>query len=165
MSPAVFHVLHSMGVPILQNFQDFRPICPNGLFFANGQTCERCINRNFLHAISQRCYKESYALSALYAASVGTYRAMGAIRKVDAYLFCTPFAQQKFIAAGIPPEKTFIKPNYVDAANVTPNSTVGSYVGFLGRVAPEKGLWTLIRAFEQLKHRPLKIAGRGPVEA
>lgn len=164
MSPAVIHVLHSLRVPILQNFQDFRTICPNGLFFANGKTCERCIQGNFLHAVSQRCYKQSYALSSLYAASVGLYRMMGAIRKVNAYLFCTPFAQQKFVAAGIPVAKTFIKPNYVDASNVRPSTEVGSYAAFLGRLAPEKGLWTLVRAFETLPHRQLKIAGRGPVE-
>ena len=164
LSPAVFHVLHSLRVPILQNFQDFRIICPNGLFFTKGQTCERCIHGNFLHAVSQRCYKESYALSSLYAASVGLYRLMGALRKVNAYLFCTPFAQQKFIEAGVPTAKAFIKPNYVDASNVKPSSIVGSYAAFLGRLSPEKGLWTLVRAFETLPHRQLKIAGRGPVE-
>jgi glycosyltransferase involved in cell wall biosynthesis len=165
MSPAIVHVLHEMRVPILQKFSDFRPICPNGLFFANGDICERCIQGNFFHAISQRCYKESYQLSSLYAASVALFRMMGAIRKVDAYLFLTPFAQNKFVEAGVPVESTYITPNYIDASQVKPSTEVGSYAAFLGRISHEKGLWTLLRAFEMLPHRQLKIAGRGPVEA
>jgi len=165
MSPAVVHTLQAMRVPILQKFSDFRPICPNGLFFANGNICERCMHGNFLHAISQRCYKESYQLSSLYAASVALFRMMGAIRKVDAYLFLTPFAQNKFVEAGVPVEKTYITPNYIDASDIQASTTVGGYGAFLGRIAHEKGLWTLVRAFETLPHRQLKIAGRGPVEA
>jgi glycosyltransferase involved in cell wall biosynthesis len=165
MSPAIVHALHAMRVPILQKFSDFRPICPNGLFFANGDICERCIHGNFFHTISQRCYKESYQLSSLYAASVALFRMMGAIRKVDAYLFLTPFAQKKFVEAGVPAERTYITPNYIDASKVKPSTEVGSYAAFLGRIAQEKGLWTLLRAFEMLPHRRLKIAGRGPVEA
>lgn len=165
MSPAIVHALHAMRVPILQKFSDFRPICPNGLFFANGDICERCIHGNFLHTISQRCYKQSYQLSSLYAASVALFRTMGAIRKVDAYLFLTPFAQKKFVEAGVPSEKTYVTPNYIDASGFQPNTTPGTYAAFLGRIAHEKGLWTLVRAFERLPHRQLKIAGHGPVEA
>jgi len=164
MSPAIVHALHTMRVPILQKFSDFRPICPNGLFFANGDVCERCIHGNFLHTISQRCYKQSYQLSSLYAASVALFRVMGAIRKVDAYLFLTPFAQKKFVEAGVPVEKTYVTPNYIDASDTQPNFKSGEYCVFLGRIAHEKGLWTLVRAFERLPHRNLKIAGRGPVE-
>ena len=45
--------------------------------------------------------------------------------------------------------------------------TVGKkedYVLFLGRLSPEKGLWTLLRAFESLEAIKLKIAGTGPLE-
>jgi len=165
MSPAIVHALHAMRVPILQKFSDFRPICPNGLFFANGNICELCIIGNLFHTISQRCYKQSYQLSSLYAASVALFRIMGAIRKVDAYLFLTPFAQKKFVEAGVPAEKTYVTPNYIDASDIRPNTAPGTYAAFLGRIAHEKGLWTLLRAFEMLPHRQLKIAGRGPVEA
>jgi glycosyltransferase involved in cell wall biosynthesis len=34
----------------------------------------------------------------------------------------------------------------------------------MGRLSPEKGCWTLIRAFEQLPQVPLKIMGTGPME-
>jgi glycosyltransferase involved in cell wall biosynthesis len=35
---------------------------------------------------------------------------------------------------------------------------------YLGRLSAEKGVWTLVRAFEQLKEVPLKIVGTGPLE-
>ena len=43
-------------------------------------------------------------------------------------------------------------------------TTGNGYVLYMGRLSPEKGCWTLIRAFEQLPKVPLKILGAGPME-
>jgi glycosyltransferase involved in cell wall biosynthesis len=68
------------------------------------------------------------------------------------------------LESGIPENKLFVKPNFIDATNVAPCPGSGNYVVYLGRLSSEKGVWTLVRAFEVLKDPLLKIAGTGPLE-
>ena len=63
ISPAAYHKLHQLGVPALQVLHNFRPFCPNGFFYTQGQICEACRGGNYLNAISKRCYKDSRLLN------------------------------------------------------------------------------------------------------
>ncbi|HOJ42818.1 MAG TPA: glycosyltransferase family 4 protein, partial [Syntrophorhabdaceae bacterium] len=82
----------------------------------------------------------------------------------DAFLCTTEFNKQKLMEAGVEEKRIFIKPNYLDISNIEPSYGNGDYIIFLGRLSPEKGLWTLIRAFERLKDLRLCIVGTGPLE-
>jgi glycosyltransferase involved in cell wall biosynthesis len=165
ISPSVYHVLHSLHVPIIQVIHDFRFFCPNGWFFTQGQVCERCKGGNYLNAVRFRCYRDSYLSSALAASSIGTNRLGGMLEKIDAFICLTNFLKQKLVEAGIRQEKIFVKPNFIDASQITPAYGQGEYALYLGRLSREKGIWTLLRAFQQLKGISLKIAGSGPMEA
>jgi glycosyltransferase involved in cell wall biosynthesis len=165
ISPSVYHTLHSLKVPSLQVVHGFRLFCPNTYFHTNGHICERCKRGNYLNAVRYRCYRDSYTLSALYAASIGLNRLAGMLRKTSAFICLTEFARLKLLEAGLPEDKLFIKPHFIDAARVTPCPGGGNYVVYLGRLSSEKGLWTLLRAFEALKDPLLKILGTGPLEA
>lgn len=165
ISPSVYHTLHSLKVPCLQVVHDFRLFCPNGWFYTNGHICERCMKGNYLNGIRYRCYHDSYTHSALYSASIGLNRLAGMLRKMSAFICLTEFARLKLLEAGVPEDKLFIKPNFIDAARITPCPGDGKYVVYLGRLSSEKGVWTLVRAFEALKDPLLKIAGTGPLEA
>lgn len=165
ISPSVYHTLHSLRVPSLQVLHDFRFFCSNGWFYRNGHICERCKRGNYLNAVRYRCCRNSYTLSALYSASIGLNRSAGMLRKIGAFICLTEFMKLKLLEVGIPKHKLFVKPNFVDAAGVTPFPGYGNYVAYLGRLSAEKGVWTLVRAFEVLKDPLLKIAGTGPLEA
>ena len=164
ISPSVYHVLHALGVPIVQVIHDFRPFCTNGWFYNEEGICEKCKGGNYVHAIRHRCYKSSYAYSALYASAMTFARRSGAIGKVDAFLCLTEFARQKLISAGIPGEKLFVRPNCIDASQIDPAVGRGEYIAYIGRLSREKGIWTLIHAMERVKGAVLKIAGVGPEE-
>lgn len=163
ISPSVYHTLHSLAVPTFQYVHDFRFLCPNGWFFTDGEICERCKLGNCLHAALHKCYRNSYPLSALYGASVGINRAAHVMKKLTGLICMTEFSRQKFLEAGVPGEKLFIKPNFIDASTIAAHPGKGNYVLFIGRLSPEKGLWTLVRAFECLPKVPLYIAGIGPL--
>jgi glycosyltransferase involved in cell wall biosynthesis len=164
ISPSVYHTLHACGIPILQVVHDFRPFCSNGWFYTGGRICDACKNGNHLHAIRNKCYKDSYALSALYAAATAYCRRSGALDKVDAFLCLTDFTRHLLGELGVPPYKLFVRPNSIDASQIRPSKEAGDYVAYIGRLSPEKGLWTLLRGFEQLRGMRLKIAGTGPLE-
>lgn len=164
ISPSIYHALHSLGVPIVQVIHDFRPLCTNGWFYNHEGVCERCKGGNYLHAIQHRCYKNSYAYSALYAAALAYARGSGVMAKVDAFVCLTEFARRKLSSAGVPPEQLFVRPNCIDALPIIPAIGKGDYVAYIGRLSNEKGIWTLIRAMEHVRGPILKIAGTGPEE-
>ena len=85
------------------------------------------------------------------------------MQKVDLYIALTEFARQKFIQGGFPEDKIVVKPNFV---NPDPGIGQGSggYALYVGRLSVEKGLDTLLAAWEKLgKQLPLKIVGDGPL--
>ncbi|MFZ0760259.1 MAG: glycosyltransferase family 4 protein, partial [Candidatus Sulfotelmatobacter sp.] len=167
ISPSLYSALQSLRVPVVQVLHDFRPYCSNGWFYIRGQICERCKFGNHLHGIVHRCYRDSYLMSALYSTALGVNRWAGMLDKVDAYICLTGFFKEKILETGIPEEKIFIRPNFIDAPPLGAGSNArGSGYGlYLGRLSSEKGIWTLIRAFEQLPEVDLKIVGTGPLEA
>lgn len=163
ISPSVYNALSSLKVPIVQVIHDFRPLCSNGWFFNETGICERCKGGNHFNAVLYKCYKNSYAYSALYAATMTRVRNSGTLDKVDAFICLTEFAREKLMSAGISGEKIFVRPNSIDVSGIQPRIGQGDYVAYLGRLSPEKGLWTLVRAFEHLDGPKLKIAGTGPL--
>ena len=165
ISPALYHVLHALRIPIVQVIHDFRFLCPNGWFYTQGKICERCKSGNYWNAIRYRCYRDSYPLSALYSASLGVNRFAGVLEKIDAFVCLTEFSKKKLLEVNVPERKIFIKPNFLDVTATAPQPGVGNYVVYLGRLSAEKGIWTLVRAFERLREVPLKIVGTGPLEA
>jgi len=164
ISPSIFHTLHSESVPCVQNVQDYRWLCPNGVFYINDNICEKCKNGAFWNAVRHRCFRDSFLLSGLYATTIGINRLSGIFKKIDAFLCTTEFNKQKLMEAGIEEKRLFIKPNFLDISDIEPSFGSGKHIIFLGRLSPEKGLWTLIKAFEKMKDMQLKIVGTGPLE-
>jgi glycosyltransferase involved in cell wall biosynthesis len=165
ISPSVYTALTSHGVPSVQVIHDFRFLCPNGWFYTQGHICERCKHGNYLNALRYRCFRNSYFLSALYGASIFASRYKGLLENMTAFICPTEFSKDKLLEVGVAEDRIFIKPHFIDASRVEPRPGQGDYVLYLGRLSGEKGLWTLIRAFEQLPELKLKIAGTGPIES
>ncbi len=84
---------------------------------------------------------------------------------VSAYIALTDFARSKFIQGGFPAEKILVKPNYLQT-DPGRGEGRGNYALFVGRLAPEKGIGTLLEAWRQIGNQlPLQIAGRWSVGA
>jgi hypothetical protein len=54
---------------------------------------------------------------------------------VSAYIALSEFARAKFIEGGLPAEKIFVKPNYLQTAP-GPGEGKGNYALFVGRLTP-----------------------------
>jgi glycosyltransferase involved in cell wall biosynthesis len=78
------------------------------------------------------------------------------------YIALSQFARNKFIESGMPEERIFVKPNFVDP-DPGPCEEKENYAVFVGRLSPEKRVSTLLNAWEICKTRfPLRILGGGP---
>ncbi|MGI8854538.1 MAG: glycosyltransferase family 4 protein [Thermomicrobiales bacterium] len=166
ISPAGYYAARAERVPVVQTLHNFRLLCANGLFFRDGHVCEDCLGKPVpLTGIVHACYRGSRAASGAAVTMQTAHRVLRSwTRMVDRYIVLGEFARQKFIQGGLPADTMTIKPNFVPDAPVGDGR--GQYALFVGRLSAEKGVQTLLRAWEQLAGKvPLKIAGDGPLAA
>jgi glycosyltransferase involved in cell wall biosynthesis len=84
---------------------------------------------------------------------------IGTFGKVAKFLAVSSFVKEKYIEAGFPPESIAIKSNFAWHAEVRKGA--GDYFLFAGRLSPEKGVETLVKAWDRSLGR-LLIVGDGP---
>ena len=83
---------------------------------------------------------------------------------VDQYIALTEFARGRHAEIGIPSERIAVKGNTVlDPLSI--GTGAGQYVLFVGRLGPEKGIKSILDAWEFLGAAapPLKMIGEGPL--
>lgn len=166
LSPAIFSTLKAAGVPTVMTAHDLKIACPSYKMLAHGRVCEKCRNGNLTQVMIQRCAKDSLALSGLLMVESAIHRALGLYRSnLDRIVVPSRFYKNKFIEWGWPKELLVHIPNFVDPAFLTAErQEEGDYYLFAGRLAPEKGIATLIDAAARSRIK-LLVAGTGPEEA
>ena len=165
ISPAVYYAANQTGIPVVQTLHNFRMLCPAATLFRDGHVCEDCLGKRLpWPGVVHACYRGSRLATAAGAAMIGAHNHMQTWSKaVTAYIALTRFSRDKFIQAGFPAEKILIKPNYLPADPGIGKGT-GKYALFVGRLAPEKGIATLLEAWRSIGNElPLHIAGDGPL--
>jgi glycosyltransferase involved in cell wall biosynthesis len=81
--------------------------------------------------------------------------------KVDRFIALSAFAKSKFVAAGFPADRIVVKPNFAENRPVSGSATRTGGL-FVGRLSPEKGIDTMLRAWGGVDV-PLRLAGDGPL--
>ncbi|NBD32735.1 MAG: glycosyltransferase [Cyanobacteria bacterium] len=165
ISPSVYYAAKKAKIPVVQTLQNFRLLCSNALFLREGKVCEACLGKIIPYpGVIYGCYRNSRRSSALTTAMLTIHRFLGTWNKqVDRYIALTNYDRDKFIEGGLPADKIAVKPNltYPDP-DVGDGS--GGYALFAGRLSVEKGIDTLLEAWEKLATKiPLKIVGDGPL--
>jgi glycosyltransferase involved in cell wall biosynthesis len=164
-SPSIYYAAKAKNTPVIQTLRNYRLLCPNALFFRDGQVCEDCLGKAVpLPGIVHACYRESHLASGAVAAMVTVHRALQTWNQmVTLYIALTEFARQKFIEGGLPADKIVVKPNFV-YPDPGVNLEKENFALYVGRLSVEKGVDTLIAAWKSLaKGFPLKIIGEGPL--
>ncbi|MFN9746407.1 MAG: glycosyltransferase family 4 protein [Betaproteobacteria bacterium] len=164
LSPAILPLLAARGVPAVMTAHDLKIACPAYKMLNSGGICERCRDGSVLNVVRHRCVRDSLAASAVVAVESGLHRALGTWHRHLAAVVCpSRFFLEKFVQWGWRREQLLQIPNWVDAEAFKPHYRPGRHALYFGRLAPEKGVATLIRA-AAAAGVPLKIAGTGPEE-
>jgi len=166
MSPAVFRVSRSLGVPAVTTLHSYRYSCIAAICHRGGHECVDCIGKAVkTPGVRHRCYHDSLAGSAALTASLALHRSLGTFhRDVSRYLALTDFSKRLLIRDGIPADKIVVKPNSVPDPGVRePDPAEQRYVFFAGRLMEIKGVRTMLDAWDRAQHGDLelRIAGDG----
>lgn len=165
ISPSVYFSAADEGVPVVQTVHNYRHLCANGLLLRDGVPCHDCVGRRVgLPGVVHACYRGSRAATATVVATTAVHRALGTwSRRIQLYVALTEFARKSLLEGGLPAERVVVKPNFVDP-DPGPGRGAGGYAVFVGRLAPEKGVRTLLAAWRTLGAAPpLRIIGDGPL--
>jgi glycosyltransferase involved in cell wall biosynthesis len=177
ISPSAYYACKDMGVAVVQTLHNFRIFCTNGLLLRDENICEECITKTsnkfrvIKNALKYKCYKKSrlYSLSVAFTEYIHWINETW-INKVDEYIALTKFSKNKFIEAGLPSSKIYVKPNFL-LNPPRPNYSHKNYALFIGRLSYEKGINILIDSIKYLNflfkriNFKIKIIGDGPLKA
>jgi glycosyltransferase involved in cell wall biosynthesis len=165
VSPSAYTTCRQHNVAVIQTLHNYRLLCPSATFYRDGRPCEDCLRKTppwpgVMHA----CYRSSRAQTAVVVAMLTAHRSRRTwSRDIDRFIAPTEFVRSKFLEGGVPPERIIVKPNFVDVAPSPRRSDEGAFL-FVGRLAPEKGIVTLVQAVRMLpSYVPVRIAGDGPL--
>lgn len=172
MTAAIIPVLHKHGVPVVHTAHDYRLVCPAYLFKdGKGGQCERCKGGRYYECAIHRCSKGSIIESVLMTVEM-YYRDVKfkPLDLIDGFIFVSNFSRNKHIEfePRFNETKTLVlynspSSNLEESLNKNIDS-YNSYVLFYGRLSAEKGILTLIKAFERCPQMQLKVVGIGPQE-
>ena len=161
ISPSILGVLQKADIPIIMTIHDWNLLAPNYTLFDHGEICEKRGWASFIN----KCTKDSYLASALDAFVFWLHQSLGLYRRnIKHFIAPSQFVKDKHIEAGFDEKNITVIPHFFDASKITPSSETGDYVGFIGRLSPEKGLLVFIEAAKKLPEVMFKIAGIGPEE-
>jgi len=161
LTPSIYDACRRAGVPVVQTLHNYRTICAGALLMRGGRCCEDCIGGSPYRAALHGCYRGSRLASIAVARMVDIHRRRRTWQtKVGRFIALTEFAKGRFVAAGFPAERISVKPNFAADCRTGGEARAGAL--FVGRLSPEKGIRSLLRAWDGLD-LPLRVAGDGPL--
>lgn len=166
-SPAVIYAIRKMKVPMVMTVHNYRLICPSASLFNNGNLFLDSLDAKFpWSAVKNGVYQNSKILTFWLALSTYFHKKLNTYKLVDKFIFLNPHSKQLFLVSTFPieEEKCEIKPNYLLDTPFSLRPKKESFFFYIGRLTQEKGVMTLLKAFENTSTW-LKIAGIGPLQS
>jgi glycosyltransferase involved in cell wall biosynthesis len=161
ISPAILPECSKAGIPVVMTVHNYRLLCPNGLQMPKGRTglCRRCLGGREYWCVLKNC-ESSLPRSFGYAIRNCVARRWRLFRDhVWLYICLSNPQRQALIEAGYPAERVEVLENMVQPALAPGSARLGRYVGFAGRLSPEKGIDILLAAARCCQQIPIRIAG------
>jgi glycosyltransferase involved in cell wall biosynthesis len=163
ISPSILHSLKKYGIPVVQTLHDYKLICPTYTLVSAGRICERCRKYRYYNVVLHRCNRGSLAASLLGCIEMYLHKLWRTYEKnVDLFISPSQFLRRKLVEYGFDEHKIAHLPNFIDADDYPFHYAADSdYFVFVGRLIPIKGVLTLLKAMEEVKHFRLLVVGEG----
>lgn len=164
LSPAIFSVLKEAGVPTILSLHDLKIACPAYKMLRDEKPCESCRGGRIHNVLRYRCVKDSAALSGVVFLEALLHRWLGTFEgNVDRFVVPSRFYLEKLVEWGWARDRFVHIPNFVDTDRLQPTYNTGDGFVYFGRLSPEKGLQTFLRA-ATVARQSVTFVGAGPQE-
>lgn len=163
ISPSILHVFKKYKIPMVMTMHDYKLVCPSYSMLLRGSSCEKCAHGRYYCCLINKCTKNSYMKSFVNTLEMYLHHNILHIYDlVDMYISPSKFLKQKVKEMGFHGNIVWL-PNFVflDGINPEYNFKEKSFV-YVGRLSEEKGIFTLVRAIQNLPVN-LKVIGDGPL--
>ena len=164
LSPSVITGAKQLGVPVVLRLSDYFLLCPRFDFIYQKHVCEDCLSKGYMTCIKRSCVQGSKAASLIRVFSMKVHRFLKVYDQVDAFITPSEFLKKKLIDNGFPKEKIYCIPTFTASKSEVDKPQVGTYGLYFGRVTEEKGVDTVVRAYEKMPEKQLKIMGDDSTE-
>lgn len=164
LSSSILVEIRKRKIPCVQTLHDYKLAAPNYSLFDHGAICERSKGGKYWSIVKHRCLASGIVPNVLAALEMNFTKTVQAYEKtVNLFLCPSRFLLEKMVDWGEPKSKFRHAPNPTELV-AEPATLGGGYLLFAGRLSPEKGLESFLRAAANIPELPIKIAGRGPDE-
>lgn len=167
LTSSILEVLKKYKIPTVASVHDYKYVCPSYLFLDGKNTiCEKCAGKNYYQTILNNCVKDSKLYSTVFALESYFRDTFFPIERMfDKLIFVSKFSAE--IHQKFKPELKKISTHLYNFDPSLLNSQIsiaekGEYFIYAGRLSKEKGVRTLLKAFQKFPHLKLKIVGNGP---
>jgi glycosyltransferase involved in cell wall biosynthesis len=162
-SPSVLVACREARVPVVMTLHNYGLTCPHWSHFLRGSVCERCFHGSEVWAVLKNCQDNliestGYALRCAFARKRRLFH-----HNVTTFISLSSFAKHRMVEAGFDFDRIAVLPNFVDIPEGRADVARGRYVGFAGRLSPEKGVETLLDAARMSPDISFRLAGDGPL--
>lgn len=164
LTPSIIDEVRSARIPIVWTLHDFKLLCPEHSFYANGRVCEQCKGGRFYRCTVNRCKKDSFSASLVASLEAYVHSALGVCRRVDRFVAPSRFLKSKFEEFGWDGSRIeFVRNCLAELGEPHPGGK--GYGVYTGMLRPTKGIGTLLRALAKAGDPPFYLAGDGPIRA
>lgn len=164
LSPSVIIGARKTGIPVVLRLSDYFLLCPRFDFMYEKKVCEECLTKGYVSCIKKRCVKGSLFASIIRVFSMKFHKAINVYKGVYAFITPSEFLKKKLSLNGFDEDKIHCIPTFTSSKTKVGNPEIGSYGLYFGRVTEEKGVETVIKAYEKLPEYTVKIMGDDTTE-
>ena len=164
LSPSVIRGAKQMGVPVVLRLSDYFLLCPRFDFLSKTEICEECLKKGYWSCVKKRCVKGSFFASTIRVFSMKIHKWMNIYKDVDAFITPSEYLKEKLVENGYKAEKIYCIPTFTLSKAQPDEAIIGDYGLYFGRITVEKGVDTIVRAYEKLPDHQVKIMGDDTTE-
>jgi glycosyltransferase involved in cell wall biosynthesis len=163
LTPSILDAARTRGIPVVMTLHDYKLVCPRYDMLRQGRPCDACVDTGPVACLRYRCVRDSWGASLLLTAESLLHRARGSYDAVHLWIAPSRFLRAVLLRAGFDSSRIRVLPNFAPPVGPGAGDRRMDRFVYAGRLAPEKGIETLVHATRALARGQLLVCGDGPL--